>query len=81
VKSRIVGDVREPEKKPFPKLMISNNHDGLPGMVALFQEKNVGAVIFLPGNFDKEWTLGEIYYSFDDDCFEDFTGTIELSND
>lgn len=56
---------------PYPKLMISKDGD----MIVLFARKNHGTVLW-----DEEVEPGEHSTVWDMDQFEDYNGTITLSN-
>ena len=71
IKSKVV----EKDKLKYPKLMVSK----LEGTVVLMYSKTSGIVVGNTGDCQSE--IG--YYSefWDTNCFEDFDGTVELSNE
>lgn len=59
-------------QKPFPKLMISDD-----GRVVYFQKPKTGVLIYEPNVTELQWDYDNSWIM---ECFDDFEGTIILSN-
>jgi len=74
MKSIVTGYKSEPKELPYPKLMVSK----VSGTVVLFTKLGSGTIVC--EGYNAYWTNGMGSSGFRMDNFQDFEGTVELSN-